>query len=60
MFAHRCPHCGKMTVYFDEEIPYRDFGLEGKGAVTIYHCESPSCGAVITVMVQENEEGEEK
>ena len=50
----------RCSVYFDEEIPYRDFGLEGKGAVTIYHCESPSCGAVITVMVQENEEGEEK
>ena len=47
-----------MTVYFDEEIPYKEFGLEGKGTVNIYHCESPSCGAVITVMAPENENNE--
>lgn len=60
MFAHKCPHCGKMTVFFDEEIPYAEYGLEGKGTVTIYHCESPSCGAVVTVMVPENEEKTEE
>lgn len=58
MFAHKCPHCGKMTTYFDEEMPYREFGLEGKGTVKIYHCEH--CGAVITVMVPENEEKTEE
>lgn len=56
MFAHKCPHCGKMTAYFDEEMPYKEFGLEGEGTVTVYHCDH--CGAIVTVMVPvpENEE----
>lgn len=46
---YECFHCGMLTVKWDNDFSYEDFGLEGEGIVHCCHC--ANCNAEITYYV---------
>ena len=53
---YECFHCGNMSVIWDNDFTFEDFGYEGEGLVHICHC--ANCGAEIEYRVPINNEEE--
>ena len=55
---YECYNCRSMSVVWDADFDLEDYGMEGIGVVGEYHC--AKCGAEITCIVRENNEGEQE
>ena len=53
---YECFHCGQMTVVWDNDYSFDDFGYDGDGIVHMCHC--TNCGAKIEYRIA-LEEGDE-
>ena len=53
---YQCFHCGCMSVIWDSDFDFDDFGYEGEGVVHICHC--CNCGAEIEYKCSNNPEEE--
>lgn len=42
---YECFHCGKVSVIWDSDFTFDEFGLYGDGIVHVCHC--TNCGATI-------------
>lgn len=51
---YQCFHCGQMSVIWDADFNYEDFGLEGEGIIHVCHC--TNCGANIEYYIPLEEE----
>lgn len=46
---YECFHCGHMSVIWDSDFTFEDYGLEGEGLV--HHCHCTHCGAEIEYFI---------
>ena len=46
---YQCFHCGQMSVIWDADFSFDDYGYEGDGIIHECHC--ANCGARITYMI---------
>lgn len=53
---YQCFHCGRQTVFWQNDFMFEDVGIEGEGIVHFCHC--ANCGAEIEYYVSLEEEGE--
>lgn len=54
---NKCYHCGQESVIWDNDFSFEDYGYDGEGIVSVYHC--CTCGATIEVnipLIKEEEE----
>ena len=51
-----CWHCFDDSVHYENEFTFEEYGLQGEGTVTTYHCET--CGANFASMVETTTEKE--
>lgn len=40
---HECFYCGQRSVIWDADFDFEDYGYEGDGIVSTFHCQN--CGA---------------
>jgi transcription elongation factor Elf1 len=55
---YECFHCGAVSVVWDADFSYEDFGLDGSGLVHVCHC--GNCGARITYEIDCEEDANEE
>ena len=53
---YECFHCGSISVIWDCDYDFSDFGYDGAGIVQMCHCEN--CGAEIEYRISFDEEDE--
>lgn len=51
---YQCFHCGQMSVVWEADFDFEDYGLEGTGIVHKCHCSN--CDAEIEYYVGDNED----
>lgn len=51
---YQCFHCLNMSVIWDSDFSFEDFGLEGEGIVHVCHC--AHCNADIEYFIREDED----
>ena len=49
-YMYECFHCGSMSVIWDADFSFEDYGYEGEGIVHNCHC--THCGAQIQYMIR--------
>ena len=55
---YECFHCLHMSVVWDGDFAFEDYGYEGEGV--IHECQCMNCGAHITYIVPYNTEDDEE
>ena len=41
-----CLNCGKKSLIWKNDFDFEDYGYEGNGTISVYHC--ANCGAEVT------------